>query len=129
MNFDKNFFTIQKFTSSELEKIKMSVKRNLELAGSSNEPEIIFQFSYMALIKIGIYYIAKEGYRVKSQPGHHIKIIESLSKILGSKDILIFGDKMRKDRNLDLYSGDNVIESEETKEYLKLIESIFQKME
>jgi len=36
-----------------LVKIKKSVKRNLELAQSSKEPEIIFHFSYMALIKIG----------------------------------------------------------------------------
>ena len=128
MIFDKNFFVSQKFSLEELGKIKKSIKRNLELARSSNEPEIIFHFSYMALIKIGIYYIAREGYRVKSQPGHHIKIIESLGKILDSEDILITGDKMRKDRNLDLYGVDSAIEQEEANEYLEFVKGLFQKM-
>ncbi|MCB4792538.1 MAG: hypothetical protein LHV68_11730 [Elusimicrobia bacterium] len=121
MKFDKNHFIEQKFTPNELEKIRKSAKRNMELAGSSSAPEIIFHFSYMALIKIGIYCIAKEGYRVKSRPGHHVKIIEALSQILGSKDILIAGDKMRKDRNIDLYSGDAVIDVKEAEEYYEIV--------
>ncbi|MCB4792268.1 MAG: hypothetical protein LHV68_10340 [Elusimicrobia bacterium] len=128
MKFDKNYFVVQKFTSNELEKIRKSAKRNMELAGSGNAPEIIFHFSYMTLIKIGIYCIAKEGYRIKSRPGHHVKIIETLSQLLGSKDILIAGDKMRKDRNIDLYSGDSVIDEKEAKEYYEIVEELIKKI-
>jgi len=128
MNFDKNFFGEQKFTDAELVKYRKSAKRDLDIALSSHEPEVVFHFAYMALIKIGIYHLAKEGYRVKSRVGHHQKIIESLSRILDSEDIGIIGDKMRKDRNLDLYSGDALHSLEEIKEYLRFIEALCVKL-
>ncbi len=106
MKFDKNYFNRQRFTQIELEKYYNSIRKNLTIAQSNPEPEIRFHFTYMALLKIGIYLLAKKGYRVKSRPGHHQKIIETLSEILNNEDIVIIGDKMRKDRNLDLYSAD-----------------------
>ena len=121
MNFDNKYFAAQIFTADELGNIKKSIKRNLELAGSGKEPEIIFQFSYTALLKTGIYLIAKEGYRVKSQPGHHIKIIEQLSRLSRSQEVLALGDKMRKDRNIDLYSSGLIIEEKEAREYFNFV--------
>jgi hypothetical protein len=82
----------------------------------------------MALIKMGIYLIAKAGYRVKSEPGHHVKIIEALSGILSLKDILVVGDKMRKDRNIDLYSGGIVISPAESKEYFEFVEGLYKRL-
>jgi len=84
MKYDKNFFIKQQFDQEELEKYKKSAERNLNIAKSSEEPEVIFHFAYMALIKIGIYCLAKAGYRIKGKPGHHQKIIEYLSKALNS---------------------------------------------
>ena len=124
MNFEKKFFVQQKFNQAELDNRKQSIKRNLGLARGKKEPEIVFHFSYMALIKTGIYHIAKAGYRVKRTPGHHIKIIEALSKILKIKDIMVVGDKMRKDRNIDLYCGGVLIGSREAKEYFDFVENI-----
>ena len=94
----------------------------------SKEPEVIFHFAYMALIKIGIYCLAKVGYRVKSRPGHHQKIIEYLSTAINSEEVSIIGDKMRKDRNLDLYSADIVYSYGEIKEYLKFVENIYKQI-
>ncbi len=128
MKLDKNFFIKQKFSLVEIEKYKKSAKRNLEIAKSSKEPEVIFHFAYMSLIKMGIYCLAKDGYRVKSQPGHYQKIIEYLSQTLKSEDIIIIGDKMRRDRNLDLYSADIVYSEAEIKEYLEFIENIYKKI-
>ena len=129
MKFDKNFFISQKFSSAELDKYEKSVKRDLNIAGSSKDSEVTFHFAFMALIKIGIYCLAQAGYRVKSRPGHHQKIIESLSQSLGSEDILIIGDKMRKDRNLDFYGADALCSAEEAREYLEFVHGIFKRMQ
>ena len=97
MRLDRNFFITQKFTEDELKKYKQSAKRDLDIAKTSKDSEVTFHFSYMALVKIGIYCLAREGYRLKSRPGHHQKIIEYLSRHLNSENILMIGDKMRKD--------------------------------
>lgn len=128
MKLDKNFFIKQRYSLDEIEKHKKSAKRNLEIAESSKETEVIFHFAYMALIKMGLYCLAKSGYRVKSKPGHHQKIIEHLSQALKSEDIIIIGEKMRKDRNLDLYSADVMYSEKEIKEYLEFIEDIYKRI-
>ncbi|HLF18765.1 MAG TPA: hypothetical protein VI749_07735 [Candidatus Omnitrophota bacterium] len=125
MTFDKDFFISQKFTQAQLGKYRKSAKRNLDIAGRHGEPEVVFHFSYMALIMIGIYYLAKEGYRVKSRPGHHKKIIEALSEILGSQDVLVVGERMRKSRNRDMYNADMLIAKKEASEYLQFVEGLF----
>jgi len=128
MMIDKKFFIKQKFGPSELAKHKKSARRDLDIAKSSQEPEVMFHFAYMALIKIGIYCLAKTGYRVKAHAGHHQKIIEYLSHLLNLEDVLIIGDKMRKDRNLDLYSADTVYSTDELTEYLEFIERIYKQV-
>jgi len=128
MIFDKTFFIKQHFKEEELEKYKKSAGRNLNTAKSAKESEVAFHFAYMALLKIGIYCLAKAGYRVKSKSGHHQKIIEYLGKILNSENIALIGDKMRKDRNLDLYSADTVYSDSQIKEYIKFIETIYEKL-
>ena len=83
----------------------------------------------MALARLGIYYIARAGYRVKGKPGHHQKIIEALARILKSQDIEIVGNKMRKDRNLDFYDCETVYDDKEIKEYLIFVEEILKDAE
>ncbi len=122
---DKNFFEKQKFSAATIESYKKSVKRNLGIAKSGPAPEVIFHFAYMALLKIGIYYLAKDGYRAKSRPGHHQKILEYLSRRMGDGQILLIGDRMRKDRNLDLYGEDIILSEKEISEYLRFIEHIY----
>lgn len=128
MNLYGNFFLKQKFEPKELDKYKKAAKQDLDIARSAEESKVKFHFAYMALIKIGIYYIAQAGYRVKSRPGHHQRIIEYLGKILDNEDIIVVGDKMRKERNLDFYSADFFDSPEEIGEYLKFIEAIYRKI-
>ena len=128
MRPDKNFFISQKFSAEELNKYKRSVKRDLDIAVRSKDPEVTFHFAFMALVKTGIYCLAQAGYRVKSHPGHHQKIIEHLSQALDSKDILIIGDKMRKDRNLDFYGIGVFRSAEEARAYLEFVRGVFQKI-
>ena len=128
MILDKNFFISQKFTEIQLDKYKKSAKRDLDIANGSDNAEVIFHFAFMTLVKIGIYFLAKAGYRIKSRPGHHQKIIEQLGRILGSEEILIVGDKMRKDRNLDFYGADPAYSKEEAHDYLVFVNGVFDKI-
>ena len=128
MKLDKNYFIEQIFSPDELKKYRHSITRYLNIAKMSAEADVKFHFAYMALIKIGIYFIAKEGYRIKSRPGHHQKIIETLSKLTDNEDIIIVGDKMRKSRNLEFYSSDSIVTDTEAAGNIKFIEKIFQKI-
>ena len=89
--------------------------------------EVRFTFAYDALIKIGIALIAKAGYKVRSQPGHHVKIIEKLAEILADEDIALVGNKMRQSRNADLYDGGILVTQKDSREYTEFVEKIYSK--
>lgn len=125
---DKNFFSKQAFTADELKKLHKSAEKCLTISKKNREPEVKFHFTYMALIKIGIYLIAKEGYRVKSRPGHHQMIIEGLSGILNNDDIILIGDKMRRNRNMDFYSADGAITETEADKDFEFVEKIYKNL-
>lgn len=121
---DKNFFSTQAFTADELEKLRKSAEKYLAISKKNREAEVKFHFTYMTLIKIGIYLIAKEGYRVKSRPGHHQMIIERLAELLKNEDVMLIGDKMRRSRNMDFYSADGMITETEAEKDFEFVEKI-----
>ena len=125
MNFDRDFFIRQKFTRTQLGKYRQSAEHQLEIARRHEEPEIVFHFAYMALLKIGIYCLAKQGYRVRSRPGHHKKVMEALSAILDSRDVLIVGERMRKNRNRDMYDAGMLMTGKEAGEYFRFVDGLF----
>ena len=57
-------------------------------------------------------------------PGHHVKLIEIISKLLQDDLISDIGNVMRSKRNLDLYSGGIDITEKESKDYLKFVEDV-----
>ena len=59
--------------------------------------------------------------RIKSVPGHHIKIIEKMSDILKNDIIDEIGNVMRSKRNLDFYSGGIEITEKECREYIDFV--------
>lgn len=128
MKWPEEFFHQQDFMPSELVRYQRAAQRDLDIAKKTGEPEVTFHFTYMALVKIGIYCIAKEGYRIKSRPGHHQKIIERLSQLLNDEDILVLGDKMRKERNLDFYNAATFTLTDEIHQYLQFVKTLFKKV-
>jgi hypothetical protein len=127
LHFDTKFFQKKKFDKRTILKYFRNALEDFQIASNDNRPAVIFNFSYSALIKIGITLIAAQGYRIKSRKGHHIKILEKLSEILDDKNIEIIGDRMRKKRNLDLYEGGIIIETREAKQYLNFVEGTLNK--
>lgn len=105
----------------------MSVQHNLTIAESTDIPDVVFKFSYDALIKLGIMLIAQKGYKVRSKAGHHIKILEKLSQLLKDEDIVVLGNKMRQERNVNLYDGGIFVGEKDSLEYLEFVKSTFKK--
>jgi hypothetical protein len=127
MTFQEEFFEKFTFTKDQIDKYFATAKKSLEIAENASVPDVTFNFSYNALIKIGIAEIASKGFRIRSHEGHHMKIIQSLSEILKDENINAFGNLMRRQRNLDLYNGGIFIAEKQSKEYLQFVKEIFKK--
>jgi hypothetical protein len=115
------------FSKRQIRKYYQSAIRDLKIALDSKIPEIIFRFSYDALIKLAIAVCAKNGLRVKARKGHHIELIKKLSFYLKDPEIEFLANEMRSKRNRDLYDGGILVSEKEAKEYLEWVKQIFQK--
>jgi hypothetical protein len=125
IHFDEKYFQKITLDSDQLKQYFGAAKRDLHIAKTDIIPEVIFKFSYDALIKLGIALIARQGYKVRSIPGHHIKIIETMGEILENEYVAVVGNKMRQDRNHDFYDGGALVGEKEIMEYLRFIEGLF----
>ncbi len=129
MHFDKEYFQPFKFTNKILKDYFENAMRDLKIAREDKFEEVKFVYSYNALIKTGIVLIGKIGkVKVRSVPGHHLKILEKMSEILKDEDVFTVGNSMRKKRNLDFYSGGEVISEKEAREYLEFVEKLIAKV-
>ena len=129
INFESQYFQKLLFKEEQIEQFSKSALHDLKIAQDSDVPDVIFKFSYDVLIKLGIVLIAKKGYKVRSMTGHHVKILEKLSQLLKDEDILVLGNKMRQERNINLYDGGFFVGEKDSLEYLKFVKSVFKKAE
>jgi len=127
INFEKQYFQKLAFKEEQIGQFVKSALHDLKIAESADIPDVVFKFSYDALIKLGIILIAKKGYKVRSAIGHHVKILEKLSQILKEEDILVLGNKMRRERNVNLYDGGFFVGEKDSREYLDFVRDVFKK--
>ncbi|MCB4755939.1 MAG: HEPN domain-containing protein [Elusimicrobia bacterium] len=128
-HFDPQFFKTVKFASDQIESYLSGAIRNLEIARKSDHPEVQFTFAYQALLKAGIALIAKIGsVKVRSVPGHHVRILEKMSETLSKPDIFLIGNQMRLKRNLDLYEGRVGINPSEAQDFLEFVEETLEEI-
>lgn len=127
-DFPSDYFQKIKFTPGQLAQYLRSAENDLHIAQHSNIPEVMFKFSYDAFIKLGITMIARQGYKVRSVVGHHVKIIEKFSQLLQNDDVAIFGNKMRKMRNIDFYDGGAFITERDSQEFLTFVQGVFRQV-
>ena len=127
INFESQHFQKLTFQEKQISQFLLSARHDLKIAKESDVPDVVFKFSYDALIKLGITLIAKKGYKVRSTAGHHIKILEKLSQLLKDEDILVLGNKMRQERNVNLYDGGIFVGEKDSLEYLEFVKSTFKK--
>jgi hypothetical protein len=129
MTFPQSHF--RKFNSSkeQLTQYLKNARHDLKIAQADPHHEVRFTYSYQALIKIAIGLVASQGYKVRSIPGHHIKLLERLSELLEDPDVLAGGDAMRRKRNDDFYGEGVLITEKEAADYLRLVQRILKKAE
>lgn len=126
---EKEFFQKLKFSPEEINVRFENARRDLEIAAKDPFPEVRFTYAFQALIKTGIALLAREGLKVRSVPGHHVKILERMSEFLKDPDILTLGNAMRMKRNQDLYGAGELISEKESREYLAFVQKILKKAE
>jgi hypothetical protein len=119
------FFQKFKFSGEEISKRFEGARRDLEIAVKDPFPEVRFTYGYQALIKTGIALLSREGLKVRSIPGHHVKILEQMSEILKDPDTLVLGNGMRMKRNQDLYGSSELITEKEAADYLVFVQKVF----
>lgn len=122
------FFTDFAFTPEQVSKNLQNAKRDLGIAREDTIRDVKFTYAYTALIKSGIALLSYHKLKVRSIPGHHIKLIEKLTEILGDQAISDLGNAMRQKRNVDLYAGGTDITAKECAEYLDFVEGVFLKV-
>lgn len=126
---DGEFFQKLGFSEEEVLKRFDNARRDLDIAAKDPFAEVRFTYGYQALIKVGVALLAREGLKVRSIPGHHVKILERMSEILKDPDILVFGNGMRMKRNQDLYGGGELITEKEAADYFVFVRKIFNQAE
>ncbi|MFC2149509.1 hypothetical protein ACFLQ8_02290 [Candidatus Auribacterota bacterium] len=127
--FEKKYFREFKFAPGDIEQYLNNAVHDLKIAGEDPFPEVMFSYSYQALIKTGIVLIAVYGkVKVRSVPGHHIRILEKMSEILNDPDVVAVGNSMRMKRNTDFYGGGIYISKKEAKEYYRFVEAVLAKV-
>ena len=121
--FETKYFQKFSFTKQQINRFFESAFRDLNIARQDKFAEVRFTYSYQALVKAAIALIAKAGgVKVRSVPGHHVKILEKMSEILENPDVLTLGNAMRTKRNSDFYGGGESITEKEAEDYLKFVE-------
>lgn len=128
--FDPKFFRAFKPTPEQIERTLAGAWRDFEIAEKDHFVEVRFTYAYQALIKGGIALLAKAGaVKVRSVPGHHVKILEKTGEILKSPDVEVIGNAMRTKRNLDLYEGGIRVGESEVQEFIKFVKKILEEVE
>ena len=102
---DPNFFQQFHYTEAQIAQFFANAQKDFRLATEVGEPNIATRLYYDAVIKIGIAHIARSGYKIRSIQGHHIKILEALENITQLEDECAYMNRVRRDRNKDLYEG------------------------
>jgi len=105
MNFEDTFFARFSFTKRQIKKNLDNALKDFDIAQRDTILDVKFNYSYTALIKAGMALLSFYQLKVRSVPGHHVKIIEKMAEILNDDTIEDVGNVMRSKRNMDFYSG------------------------
>jgi hypothetical protein len=128
MKFDGQYFRKFDFKPEDTKRHLDSALHDLQIAQKDKIPEVKFTYSYQTLIKIGITLLAHLGkVKVRSKPGHHVKILEKMGDLLGDDDVVTIGNAMRMNHNTDLYGGGEIVGEKEAADYLKFVLKVVEK--
>ena len=128
MKFEENFFTKFNFSKKQINKNLENAIKDFDIAQKDQILDVKFNYAYSSLLKSGITLLSQQKVKIKSRPGHHIKIIESLSEILKDETIAEIGNIMRTKRNVDLYAGGIEVTEKECQEYIDFVAKVLSRV-
>ena len=79
------------------------------------------QQAYEAMLKASLGFMFSYGFRARSQPGHHIAIIDFVRARIDKKhaSLLTVFDRLRRKRNLALYDDSGFVSHHEAEQALE----------
>ncbi len=109
---------IERFLASAEKKLA-SAYRILEF-----DEEACLQQAYEAMLKASLGFMFNHGFRARSQPGHHIAIIDFVRSRLDKRHsgLLATLDRLRRKRNLALYDDMGFVSRHDGKQALEAAE-------
>ncbi|MBU1121903.1 MAG: orotidine 5'-phosphate decarboxylase [Candidatus Omnitrophica bacterium] len=124
MNIDNKHFYKFDFTTEQISQHFNNAWKDLDIANKDEILDVKFNYAYTAFIKAGITLLSFYGMKVRSIPGHHVKIIDKIAQSLDDCAIADMGNIMRSKRNSDIYAGGIEITEKECKEYIRFVENV-----
>src|ERR1035438_3923659 len=85
------------------------------------DEEACLQQAYEAMLRAALGFMFRHGFRARSQPGHHITIIEFVRGRIDAKHagLLTVVDRLRRKRNMALYDDTGFVSRHEAEEALE----------
>ena len=108
---------------AQIERFVASAEKKLTSAHKilAFDEEAYLQQAYEAMLKASLGLMFSHGFRARSQPGHHIAIIDFVRARIGKKHaglISVF-DRLRRKRNLALYDDRGFVSQHDAKQALQ----------
>ena len=106
---------IERFLQSAAKKLA-SAQRILAF-----DEEASLQQAYEAMLKASLGFMFSHGFRARSQPGHHIAIIDFVRARIDKKyaGLLIVFDRLRRKRNMALYDDTGFVSHHDAEQALE----------
>jgi hypothetical protein len=109
---------------AQIERFLASADKKLALADKilAIDEEACLQQAYEAMLKASLGFMFSHGFRARSQPGHHIAIIDFVQSRIDKKhsSLLTIFDRLRRKRNLALYDDAGFVSRHDAEEALKV---------
>lgn len=110
-----DWMQIERFLASADKKL-ISAERILTF-----DEEACLQQAYEAMLKASLGFMFSHGFRVRSQPGHHIAIIDFVRARVDKKhaSLIVVFDRLRRKRNMVLYDDTGFVSHHDAEQALK----------
>jgi uncharacterized protein (UPF0332 family) len=85
------------------------------------DEEACLQQAYEAMLKASLGFMFSHGFRARSQPGHHLAIIEFVRARVDKKHagLLTLFDRLRRKRNMSLYDDSGFVSHHDAEDALQ----------
>ena len=120
----------QKVDWAQIERFLQSAEKKLASAHKilAFDEEACLQQAYEAMLKASLGFMFSHGFRARSQPGHHIAIIEFVRARIDKKHhgLLTMFDRLRRKRNMALYDDTGFVSRHDAEQALESARHLIQ---